>query len=138
MVKLEKHERVGIGGGERGHPHPQRAEQLARRRRRREVVEHDVREVLLLLAVDRVDQRFLRFEVAIDRPGTDAGAVGDLGHRGTEEAALHEQRERRIEDRLPLVRHDPAGAEVLLARPARPGELGGLRGAGRGRHRRKE
>src|SRR5204863_9995085 len=71
----------------------------------------------LLLAVQLVDQRLLRLEVAIDRPRADLGAIGDLGHRGAVEPALDEQLERRRHDRLALV---PAAlpGHRLLARPA--------------------
>src|SRR5205823_3954448 len=103
VVQLEKAERTGIEDREVSDPVPQLAELLASRRHRRKFVENEPREPQLLLAVDRVDQCFLRLEVAIDRACTDAGALGDLRDRSAVEAALDEQLERRVHDRIGLV-----------------------------------
>ncbi len=103
VMELEEHERLLVIDGELRHPQPQRAEQLARVAGR-EVFDDLAAEAQLLLAIELVDERFLRREVAIDGPGADPGLVRDLGHRGAVEAAVDEQLERGVHDRLALGR----------------------------------
>jgi hypothetical protein len=70
-------------------------ELLARRRRRREGLVDLARDPLLPYAVERVDELLLAREVVVDRPGGDAGALGDRGHCGAVVPALDEQRQGR-------------------------------------------
>ena len=71
VVELQEHERLRVLDGELGHPQPQRAEQLAGRPVGNSFDRRRSREPRLLLRGDRVDERFLRLEVAIDRAGAD-------------------------------------------------------------------
>ena len=44
------------------------------------------------LARDDLDQRFLRFEVVVERPAPDVGGVGDVGHGQPVDALLGDER----------------------------------------------
>ncbi|HEY1810794.1 MAG TPA: hypothetical protein VGG74_00470 [Kofleriaceae bacterium] len=112
VVELEKHERCVVRCREGGHAIPERAKQLASAIDRGKRCDDVLREPLLLLAIERVDERFLRLEVAIDRSGADLRTLGDFGNRDAVEAALDKQVERRLHDRLAFV----AGDDALLTR----------------------
>src|SRR6202042_1889034 len=53
---------------------------------------------------DGLDDQRLAVEVAIDKPGTDAGGVRDVSHAGGMEAALDETLLGRLQDALTLAR----------------------------------
>jgi hypothetical protein len=107
VVELEEGEAQGLSDGVLDHAVPQRAELLAGDRVDGEALEDPAGQPVLLAAVQLVDDRLLRREVAVDRAGADAGGRGQLGHRGAVEAALDEQGQAGVEDGLALVGPGP-------------------------------
>ncbi len=103
VVQLQEAERGAVGLRPADGGAPEGAGLVARRGGGVDGVGHGGRERLLAVAVDRVDERLLGREVAVDRAHRDAGAPGDLRHPGAVEAALGEQGERGAHDRVPAV-----------------------------------
>src|SRR5207244_7958932 len=106
-----------IGALEGAQPRPQLVELVAHRTRAGQAAQHLLDHALLAPAEEHVDDVLLAEEVAVDRPGRDAGLAGDLRDRGAVIAAIGEQPQRGVEDLLTLAAG--AGTPALLA--AAPG-----------------
>ena len=103
MMQIEKAHRAGMGARKSRHAPPIDAEHLARRMRAFERRKHGCVVGFFPAPVERVDEGFLGFEIAIDRARCDTCHLRDLGHCHAVEAAQFEQLQGRVEQALALV-----------------------------------